>query len=117
MEFLTYTAITFAALWALWYLYLIVMGLYRAHLQGRLSKAAKILGAPALFIAVVLDWLVNLTIATVWFMELPGQPLELLTTRLARYLDGHDNLNRRHAAWICANLLDVFDPSPNGHCQ
>jgi len=54
-------------LWALWYLYLIVMGLYRAKLMGTLTRSALVLGSPALVIGWLLDWLVNWTLASPFF--------------------------------------------------
>jgi len=104
------------ALWALWYLYLIVMGLYRAHLLGRLSMPAKVLGAPALAIGWALDWLINWTVAAAWFGEWPGAPFELVTGRLKRYLAGPPGRKQKHARSVCRHLLDPFDPNPGGHC-
>ena len=114
---MTYALLTITALlWALWYLYLIVMGLYRAHLLGRLSTPAKFLGAPALLVGYALDWFINFTIATVWFHELPHSVGELVTDRLQRYMKGPPGRKQRNARSICAHLLDPFDPNPNGHC-
>ena len=114
---MTYALLTITALlWALWYLYLIVMGLYRAHLLGRLSTPAKFLGAPALLVGFVLDWLINVTIASIWFHELPHSMGELVTDRLQRYMAGPPGRKQRNARSICAHLLDPFDPNPNGHC-
>ena len=105
------------ALWLLWYLYLIVIGLYRAHLLGRLSWPAKVLGSPALVVGWLLDWFINWTIAAVWFQEMPHAPLELVTDRLQRYMAGLPGRNQKHARSICAHLLDPFDPNPEGHCS
>ena len=52
---MTYVLTLLLTLWVFWYLYIIVMGLYRAHLNGQLSWPAKILGAPALIVGYVLD--------------------------------------------------------------
>lgn len=104
------------ALWGLWYLYLIVMGLYRAKLAGQLSTPSKVLGAPALVVGWLLDWVINWTIATAFFHELPQNIFELVTGRLARYLNGPECLNKHYAQVICRNILDPFDPSGH-HCQ
>lgn len=115
---MTYAVTPLLALWLLWYLYLIVIGLYRAKLQGRLGRTALFLGAPALIIGWLLDWLVNWTIAALWFWEFPKQPMELVTGRLSRYIAEPEYSFRKHcAAIICGHLLDVFDPSPYGHCK
>lgn len=112
-----YASIVFGSLWALWYLYLIVMGLYRAKLLGRLSKPAIVLGSPALVFGWLLDWLINWTIAAAWFGEWPRSFGELVTDRLQRYIAGPPGRNKKHARIICSHLLDPFDPNPEGHCS
>ena len=109
-------AVTLAVLWLLWYLYLIVMGLYRAKLMGTLTNSAKVLGAPALVVGWTLDWLINWTIAALFFRELPRSPLELVTQRLSRYIAGPPCLNRHYAQVICLHLLDPFDHTGK-HCS
>jgi hypothetical protein len=104
-------------LWSLWYLYIIVIGIYHAHLKHTLSLPAKILGAPAIIVGFILDWLINWTIASIWFLELPDTPLELVTGRLARYLKNGTERQKRNANSICTKLLDIFDPNPQGHCR
>lgn len=37
-------------LWVFWYLYVLVMGLYRAYLDKRLTKFTLVMAAPALFL-------------------------------------------------------------------
>ena len=106
-----------ALLWALWFLYLIVMSLYRAKLLGRLSTASKVLGAPALVLGWLLDWAINWTIAALWFREMPYAPMELVTGRLSRYIAGEPGWRNKHARIICAHMLDPYDPNPGGHCQ
>jgi len=107
---------SFLALWSLWYLYLIVMSLYRARLMGRLSTNATVLGYPALMIGLAMDWLINWTVATIWFWELPKTPLELVTGRLQRYIAGPAGRKQKHARIVCSHFLDPFDPNPEGHC-
>jgi len=112
-----YTILTIlGTLWTLWYFYLIVMGLYRAQLMGTLTQSAKILGAPALVVGWLLDWLINMTLATVFFRELPQSPLELVTQRLSRYIAGPTCINKHYAQIICLHLLDPFDHSGK-HCK
>lgn len=112
-----YTLLTvLGALWALWYCYLIVMSLYRANLNGRLSNASKFLGAPALVIGWLLDWLINWTIATVFFREFPQSPMEVVTGRLSRYIAGPPCLNKHYAEVLCQHILDPFDPTGT-HCK
>lgn len=117
MEALYILGASLGLLWALWYLYLIVMALYRAHLSGRLSMAAKVLGSPALVIGWLLDWAINWTLAVAWFGEWPHAPMDLVTDRLQRYMAGPPGRRQKHARSICRHLLDPFDPNPKGHCS
>lgn len=101
-------------LWGFWGLYVLVMGLYRAHLSGRLSKPAYGLGSPYLAIGYAVDVLANLTVAVVVFAELPRE--WLVTQRLQRHIaQGMGTWRGYLAAWVCTHLLDVFDPSGD-HC-
>lgn len=108
--------ISLGSLWALWYFYLIVMGLYRANLAGNLSNASKVLGAPALVVGWTLDWAINWTVATVFFREFPCSAMEVVTTRLSRYIAGPPCLNKHYAEVICQHILDPFDPTGK-HCK
>ena len=111
--------------WVFWYLYILVMGLYRAFLAKRLTKVALVLGFPAIVAGLVVDWVANWTIASLWWWEWPKtKPLfplrlelpDLVTTRLTRYINEPGTAVRKfEAEWLCTNLLDYFDP--NGvHC-
>lgn len=99
-----------------WYLYVFVMGIYRAHLAGRLSKFAFILALPVIAVGFLVDLIANWTVATAVFVELPEQPEELVTDRLKRYINGPPCKRRTLAIAICDHLLDVFDPS-GAHCK
>ena len=102
-----------------WLLYILVMGLYRASLDGRLTGVAKWLAYPIVILAILIDLICNWTIATVLFLEFPllywGRP-DLVTSRLARYIAGADGWRKVMAMWLCHNLLDYFDPSGT-HCK
>lgn len=101
-----------AGLYLLFLLYIVVMGLYRAHLQKRLGRTLKVLGAPVLMVGALMDVLVNLTLATIVFLDIPRELM--LTMRLQRYMRG-GGWRRSWANWLCAKLLDPFDPS-GSHC-
>lgn len=105
-----------ALLVLLWYVYVLVMGLYRAHLMGRLYGLAKVLAYPAVAVGWLLDWLANVLIATVIFGEVPRAWNELVTDRLSRYVKGPMGYRRTRALWVCTHLLDVFDPTGT-HCK
>lgn len=107
-------------------LYILIMGIYRAHLTKRLTPALKVLLFPAVAVGFAVDIFANWTVATVWFREMPKVDLswpprrpDLVTTRLTRYLaaDYPNGRNKKHASIICCHLLDPFDPNPEGHCK
>ncbi len=98
-----------------WYLYLIVMGLYRAHLAKRLSKFALVLGAPAIAVGLVVDVLAQYTIASVFFKELPRKGEHLVTDRLQRYMKQETGWRYAKAKALCEHLLAPFDPTWR-HC-
>ena len=115
MTLLFATAAVALYLYAFWLLYILVMGLYRAHLAGRLGPLATALALPAVVLAYLVDLLANWTIAAAIFRELPRRPLELVTDRLGRYLNG-SGYQRRWAVWLCTTLLDPLDPTGQ-HCR
>lgn len=104
---------TLAYLWAFFYLYVLVMGFYRAHLSKKMTGITYLLALPALCVGYLVDALANVVLATVIFGEWPREML--VTTRLTRHLTGPPGWRRDLAADICAALLDVFDPTGN-HC-
>lgn len=106
-------AYVLSVLYALWILYILVMGLYRAKLADRLSPAATILGAPFLVLGYAVDVFANLTAATILFLEVPREAL--VTTRLTRHLEKGSGWRHRIAKAICEHLLDPFDPR-GAHC-
>jgi hypothetical protein len=97
---------TFGLLYALWLGYVLTM-----HIVYRwkdLPLASRILGAPAALLAYALDVLLNWTVCTVVFFDLPRE--KTITERLHRYRDGWRG---RVARWVCGHLLNPFDPE---HC-
>lgn len=100
-------------LWAFWGMYVLVMGIYRAHLSKRLKGFVRILSFPFVVIGFLMDVLANLILASIIFVE---PPRELLVTgRLKRLIKEGDGWRRRLAKFICDHLLDVFDPNGD-HC-
>ena len=100
-------------LWAFYALYVLVMGVYRAKLAGRLEGAPLVLLSPFVVIGAVMDVVCNLTIATVVFVEPPRE--WLVTKRLQRHHASNDGWRTVLAAYVCDRLLDPFDPTGN-HC-
>lgn len=103
-----------AFVWLFWYVYIVVMGLYRAQLQDRLKGVVFALALPAIVAGYVMDIIANIFIASVLFLDPPKE--FLVTTRLKRY-QKVDPLSWRGrlSFYICEHLLDVFDPKGN-HC-
>ena len=108
------TALLVLALYAyaLFAVYILVMGIHRAHLSKRLSGPVLWLCAPLVVLGYAMDCLFNLTIASLVFLERPRE--WLLTARLQRHMLG-TGWRSRLAAWVCDSLLDPFDPDGN-HC-
>lgn len=104
--------VLFAWMWCFYVLYVLVMGVYRAHLAQRLSLVAYVLLVPFVVLGFVVDVLTNIVIASVLFADPPRELL--LTTRLQRYVNGA-GWRRTVAAWVCDTLLDPLDPRGE-HC-
>jgi hypothetical protein len=89
------------------------MGIYRAHLDDRLTGINKTLAIPVVAVAIILDILANITIATVVFLDLPRELL--ITTRLQKYMKKDTGWRKKIAKYLCDHILDPFDPRGN-HC-
>lgn len=101
-------------LYLFWCLYVLVMGLYRAHLAGRLRGLNRVLAWPVVIAGALIDVVANLTVASLVFWERPRE--WLVTHRLARHVNTGTGWRHRLARWICDSLLDPFDPTIDGHC-
>lgn len=126
---------TVAFLWVFWAFYVLVMGIYRAHLAGRLGPVTFCLSLPFVVFGVLIDALAQFTFASVFFWQRPHLALAprvftfrgrafvvrvpsgdwLVTARLQRYVAQGSGWRFSAANWVCDNLLDVFDPSGD-HC-
>ena len=78
-----------------------------------LPLTAKILLAPAALLAVFMDFIFNVFIATFIFMDLPDE--YMFTQRLSRYKSEGAGWRTSVAKWLCFNLLDSFELG--GHCR
>ena len=101
-------------LWAFWVLYVFTMGLYRAFLAGRLKGLSLFMCSPFVVVAFVVDFIAQMTVFSVVFLDLPKH--WLVTNRLRAYIAGPDNWRRRLADYLCHHLLDPFDPT-GAHCD
>lgn len=110
---LTYAAISITALYALWVLFLAVMSLKRAYDDKTMSKPAFVFGFPLLVAGLLIDFFVNVTVATLVLLELPRE--FTVSDRLSRLIKGK-GWRADGACWFCKHFLDVFDPSGK-HCK
>ena len=111
---LTYVAISLTAIYALWVLFLAVMSLKRAYDDKTLSKPALIVGYPLLVVGLLIDFFVNVTVATLVLLEPPRE--FTVSDRLSRLAKGCKGWRKDGACWFCQHFLDVFDPSGK-HCK
>lgn len=109
-------ALTLAALWVFWLLYVFTMGLYRAFLMGRLKGLSLVMCAPVVAVAFVVDLLMQFTIFAIVFADIPRD--WLVTHRLRRYMRELPATHWRYrwADYLCHHLLDPFDPT-GAHCD
>ena len=102
-----------AYLYAFWCAYVLVMGIYRAHLSQRLVGLNKAMALPVVAIGYAMDVAANWIIAPLVFLDWPREAL--VTARLIRYKRDDAGWRNRIANFICEHLLDVFDPTGD-HC-
>jgi hypothetical protein len=95
----------------LWYLYAVVMALVSARdrYSGTLPWPIRALGYPALGVGLAIDLLVNVTLCTLIFLELPRELT--VSGRLWRISNAESSWRQRTALWLRVNLLDPLDPS------
>lgn len=102
--------------WAFWYVYVLVMGFYRAHLAGTMRWYTYVLASPALIVGYLTDIFAQYTVATIYFRDWPAKGEFLVTDRLQRYLKNPNDYSRyKTAKFICEKFLDIFDPRGK-HC-
>lgn len=101
-------------LYVLWFFYLGVMNLKRAYDAKTLTSTAYALGLPALGFGYFYDALMNITVMTVLFLELPRE--WTVTARVSRHQRAGNGYRYRISHWMCKHLLDPFDSS-GCHCK
>lgn len=100
-------------LWLFWGVFVLVMGLYRANLNKRLTPVTKVLAAPFLIVGYFMDVFCNLTLASLVMLEPPHEML--VTQRLKRHMMDNKGWRFKLSLWVCSVLLDPFDPTGH-HC-
>lgn len=96
--------------WGTWIFYLAIMNLKRVKELHGLTGAAYVFGIPTLAIGLVMDWTLNVFL-TLFFLDIPRTPGELVTGRLKRYAYGSNGWRKNVAIWLTNGLLDDYDPS------
>lgn len=97
---------------ATWLFYLSSMALLAR--KDEMSMVARYHAYPIIAIGLALDFLLQMVVGTIAFLDWPRE--WLLSPRLSRYRHDPDETWRRDlACWICRNLLDQFDPHGQ-HC-
>lgn len=105
-----------AALVVFYWLYIFMMGTYRAFLQKRLQGLALVLIAPVLAVAFVIDLVMQFTLAALIFWEWPRRGEWFVTHRLRTYIKHGQGWRWRVADVLCRRMLDPFDPT-GSHCD
>ena len=107
-----YAAYSLLAFWALWVLFLAVMNLGQSKAEGKLHGFALYAGYTVLGVGLLVDLVVQITVATVIWLELPREwTVSGRVERLCR--EGH-GYRLAVALWFRRVLLAPFDRS-GGH--
>lgn len=107
-ELAYYLLFSFVVTYLLYTFYAAVMNIKRVRDMGKLTKLGMAFGYPTLFIGLVLDFLCNVFVMTLLFLELPQEMT--VTARLKRH-------NKESTGWRLAivkffePVLDPLDPS------
>lgn len=109
MQYLFFSLLGF---WLLWVLFLAVMSLDQARADGKLHGFALYAGYTVLVVGLVVDLLVQITVATVLWLEWPRELT--VSGRVARLCSIGTGWRQRLAMWFRATLLSPFDRS-GGH--
>lgn len=102
------TSILYAIIlsYATWTLYLAWVCLKRAKDANKLTKASLYLGFPILLVGYAVNFILNVSVFTLLFLELPKE--DGASKRIQRHADGMDDGWRaKLARWLKANILGV----------
>jgi hypothetical protein len=97
------------AIYALWILFVFAMAIQRAGNDRKLNATLKVLAAPVVLYAGVLDVFLNYTVLALLTWDFPRKGEITFSKRLGRLNDNTD-WRGGMARWF-ASLLDPFDPS------
>lgn len=123
---MAYLLVSASSSYALWIFFLAAMNLMQARDEGTLPTWAHRLGLPIVFVGLVIDITLQLTIACVIFLEPPRE--FTVSGRVKRWVEGTEGIGYPSgpptkgirwwrysvALWMRVNLLKPFDRS-GGH--
>lgn len=107
-----YIAYSLLAFWCLWVLFLAVMNLGQAKAENKLQGFALYAGYTVLAAGLLVDLVVQITVATVIWLELPRE--WTVSERVARLCREGHGYRLTLALWFRRVLLAPFDRS-GGH--
>ena len=97
------------ACWVLWVIYAAMMRLKQVRDANKLTSAMKVLGYPVLALGLGIDLVLNITLGSILFLEIPRE--YTLSRRLWRHSQESKGYRQRLAEVIRVNLLDDIDPA------
>lgn len=97
-------------LYVFFIMYIASMGMIRAHKEQKLNNILWALCIPFVILALIIDFINNIIIFTILFLELPKELL--VTDRLKRHVN-KDTLRGKISRWFGEFLLNPFDPTGN----
>lgn len=101
-----YAYILLVDLYLFFIMYIVSMGIIRTHKEGNLNPILWGLCLPFVAIGLLLDFINNMIIFTLLFLELPKELL--VTSRLKRHAV-QQTFRGKLARWIGNNILNPFD--------
>lgn len=106
------TALQFIGVWfTLWLFFLAVMSLKSARDRGTLTPVGKVFGLPILWVGLVLNVAVNLTLYSLALFELPKRGEWLVSQRTKRHFRHGSGYRHAVAKFIAVHLLNPFELS------
>lgn len=112
MDIIMYIAAGLLSFWVLWVLFLAVMNLQEAKDSNTLPRPILIPAYITLWVGLIVDLFVQLTFATIIWLELPRELT--VSGRVARLIESGGGYRKNLAIWFRNNMLKPFDRS-GGH--
>ena len=103
-----YLGILAVNLYGFFIMYIASMGMIRAHKEKKLNSILWALCVPFVILALIIDFINNIIVFTLLFLELPKELL--VTDRLKRHV-GKDTIRGKLAQWFGKYILNPFDPT------